>query len=154
MKRWKLIFLIVLILMIVGALGYAEYIHFKTKQANHQIDQAIHQMGIPEKEQIVIEKPKYNAEVFGNEWFTKVITTKKDYQTWKKIVRTNHEFLNGEKLTSKNKGKLDSVSSCELTYSFTYESVNKSVDVDLVYGGNSVTKKQENTYFAYKISRK
>ncbi|WP_115751730.1 hypothetical protein [Listeria kieliensis] len=154
MKRWKVVFLVVLILIIGGVVGYKGYIYFKTKQANHQIDQAIHKIGIPKNEIIVIENPKYNAEVFGNEWFTKEITTKKDYQTWKNMVRTKHEFLNGKKLTSENKNKLNFASNCELTYSFTYQSANKSVDADSAYGDNSATKEQENAYFAYKVSEK
>lgn len=154
MKKSKRIFFIVLTLIIVGVLGYTKYIYFKTNQANREIDLAIHKMKIPESEIIVIEKPKYNAEVFGKEWFTKVITTKKDYQTWKSIVKTNHEFLNGEKLTSENISKLNFASNCELTYSFTYESVNKSVEADRAYGDNSATKKQEDAYFAYKVSKR
>lgn len=154
MKKSKGIFFVILTLIIVGVLGYTGYIYFKTNQANHEMDLTIHKMKIPENEIIVIEKPQYNAEVFGKEWFTKVITTKKDYQTWKNIVKTTHKFLNGKKLTSENISKLNFASNCELTYSFTYESVNKLVDVDSAYGDNSATKKQEDAYFAYKVSKR
>ncbi|WP_163653609.1 DUF3139 domain-containing protein [Listeria sp. PSOL-1] len=154
MKKWKIVLLVLLILIVVAVLGYLAYTHLKTNQANKRIDQTIKSANIPDSEIIVLRKPTYNSEVFGSEWFTKVITTKKDYQTWKNMVKKKHKFLNGEELTNKNEAKLNSVKNCELTYELTYESVNRSVRSVYGYGENSATKQQVETDFSYRISRK
>ncbi|MBC1778276.1 hypothetical protein [Listeria booriae] len=151
MKKWKIILLVISLLIVLPILAYIGYIHFRITQAENRIDETIAASKIPEDQVIVVEKIMYNSKVFAYEWFPKSITTKKDYANWKKIVTEKQQFLNGVKLTSKNKSKLDSPKNCELTYSFVYESDSKSVSSSYSCAGNEATPSQVKEYFSYTI---
>ncbi|MBC2097439.1 hypothetical protein HCJ70_00170 [Listeria booriae] len=84
MKKWQIILGSLLLVIILAIGGYMLYVHINTKQADDQINRIIEEAGIPENGIIVIEKTKYNQKVLSDEWWTKEITTEKDYENWKK----------------------------------------------------------------------
>ncbi|MGC9248017.1 hypothetical protein [Listeria ivanovii] len=154
MKKWQVILgsMLLVVILIVG--GYMLNIYIKTKQADAEINQVIEKAGIPKNEVIVVDATEYNQKFFGAEpWYPKEITTKKDYENWKKTVKEQQHFFNGEKLTSKNRSKLDSKVNCEFTYSFMFHKNPDKVYGDYVVSGNSVKSDEAEEKFAYTIPK-
>ncbi|WP_163653615.1 hypothetical protein [Listeria sp. PSOL-1] len=150
MKKWKIILGSLLLFIVLAISGVYLYIYLTTKHADQEIDKVIHQSGIPKDQVIVIQKTECNfpSVSLGYEWFTKKITTKKDYANWKKLVQTNHRFLNGQRLTDKNKEKLNSPVNCELIYYFSYSNYTKKVDARYVPATKA---KEVKSKFAYTL---
>ncbi|MBC1272611.1 hypothetical protein [Listeria booriae] len=153
MKKWQLILGSLLLVIILAVGGYMLYVHINTKQADNQINSIIEEAGIPKNGIIVIEKTKYNQKVLSDEWWTKEITTEKDYENWKRTVKEQQHFLNGDKLTSKNESKLDSKTNCELKYNFAYYKNPDKVYGDYVISGDSVSSDAATRLFAYTIPK-
>ncbi|WP_163653652.1 hypothetical protein [Listeria sp. PSOL-1] len=71
------------------------YVHMITKRADNEINKVIHKSGIPQDEIIAIKNIKCHIPPFayGHEWFSKTITTKKDYANWQKWVKEKNILL-------------------------------------------------------------
>ncbi|MBC6316960.1 hypothetical protein [Listeria grandensis] len=153
MKKWQIILGSILFLFLVTVGGYMIYAHINTKQADAAINKVIKEAGIPENEIIVVEKTTYNQKILSSEWCTKTITTEKDYQNWKKEVKQQQHFFNGEKVTSKNISRLDSKTNCELQYLFMFYKNPSKVNGYYVISGNSVGPDKAKYIFAYTLPK-
>ncbi|WP_163653863.1 hypothetical protein [Listeria sp. PSOL-1] len=147
MKKIMLsIFILVIgIVVIIEGYYYGNLFYQKAK-AKKPIEEAIQATHMPQKEIYVIQNNQYGSDNAGD-WVDKVITTKKDYENWKKTVLQRNRYFNNKKLINKN--EVNKVENCEITYDFTYNPKSKSIKIDYVLAGNSAGSKEIQEYFNY-----
>ncbi|WP_163652644.1 hypothetical protein [Listeria sp. PSOL-1] len=128
---------------------YYGNIVYQKHQAKKPIEKAIQSLHIPAKEIYMIKDNQYEDKDYkGQDMVETVITTKKDYHTWKKIVSEKGTYLNPHSGKVKDKKVLDNIENCEITYWFVYDADTKKVTLSYAIDGTAV-KPDQLEYFSY-----
>ncbi|MFN6737294.1 hypothetical protein ACK4CJ_12010 [Enterococcus gallinarum] len=139
------LFVIVVILLYFGYFKYQEYTSYQ------KIDNFIGQTKEIPQEEILLVKDIYPLSNKYETYFSKDITTKKDFENWKKEITKTGKFYNGNLVP---KDYIPTLEDCELIYSFIYAVENyglkKRLSFNYIISGTSEnSKKVIKENFAY-----
>lgn len=119
MKKLKKIAIVTLISIFSIIILYYISWALQTVDASKKMNQYLELSGIPADEVFVVEKIEAHQKFFfSDKWYTKTITTKKDYNQWKQQVLKTGRLYNHKKLKDKN--YVNNIKNCEVLYYLTY----------------------------------
>lgn len=125
-----------LIILFIGYYSFKE-MHY-TKEGKLELSEYIKSTEIPD-EQIIVLNEELGGKFFTLFSYNRDITTKTDYENWKKEIKKTGKYFNGDTVAKNYQPKVDD---CELQYSLGYDLYSKKVDLQYVLSGNSVYDKE------------
>lgn len=148
MKKIRFFLIGFVLFVIVGLLLYVSYFKYHEYTSDKKIDDFIARIDKIPKKEILLVKDTYRQSTKQETNFSKKITTKKDFEKWKKEIKKNGKFYNGDRLP---KNYLPKVEDCELIYNFVYRLPDKKVEFTYVITGTGYinSKKVIKENFAY-----
>ncbi|WP_144399471.1 hypothetical protein [Pilibacter termitis] len=141
---------ILLIIALFAAIYYGSDFVGRIQNDKKLTNYFIETGNIPEKEMIVVKNThgsSWGIEFYPSD-FSKSVTTKTDYENWKKWVEEKGKLFNGEKL--RDKKYLEDPKNCEFVYCASYTVTTTYLSYGfLVSGEVSFDKEFIQQHFAY-----
>lgn len=150
MKRENKILLVLICVPLLLIFSYLGFYSVKkiiyTFNGKRELTTYIENTKIPKKNIMIIDEG-IGGKMFTLFSYSRDITTKSDYENWKKEIKDSGKFLNGKSVPKNYKPQ---PKDCELQYSFTYDFQRKKVDFQYVLSGTyTADKKTIEQEFSY-----
>lgn len=107
-------------------------------EGKRQITSYLESQHLPKDQSVILEE-RYDNKLFSTITYFFKITTKKDYENWKKEILSTKKFLNGKPV---NKDYEPVIKDCEIEYDFIYDVKAKQISFDYSLSGNWVSDKK------------
>jgi cupin superfamily acireductone dioxygenase involved in methionine salvage len=126
--------------LVILLIAYFGHMYLQQHAVNRKLTTFLIQKGsIPESDIIDIQKIRYDEKPGLYKQFSKSVTTKKDYENWKKEIEKTGEYLNGDKVAKTYEPKEED---CEIQYYLSYDINNEKIDFQYVLSGYSIFDKK------------